>query len=32
MLLLWLAGNLAVPVDFEATYEQACRDLRLDDV
>jgi hypothetical protein len=24
---LWLAGSLAVPLDLEASYEQACRDL-----
>ncbi len=26
---LWLAVDLAVPLDLEATYEQACRDLRI---
>jgi hypothetical protein len=26
---LWLTGRLAVPLDLEASYEQACRDLRI---
>ena len=26
---LWLAPDLAVPLDLEASYEQACRDLRI---
>jgi hypothetical protein len=26
---LWLADNLAVPLDLEASYEQTCRDLRI---
>jgi len=26
---LWLAENLAIPLDLEASYEQTCRDLRI---
>jgi hypothetical protein len=26
---LWLADELAVPLDLEASYEQTCRDLRI---
>lgn len=26
---LWLSGELAVPLDLEASYEQTCRDLRI---
>lgn len=26
---LWLSEELAVPLDLEASYEQACRDLRI---
>ncbi len=26
---LWLAADLAIPLDLEASYEQTCRDLRL---
>jgi len=26
---LWLTGELAIPLDLEASYEQTCRDLRL---
>ena len=26
---LWLSDELAVPLDLEASYEQACRDLRI---
>ncbi len=25
---LWLTGELAIPLDLEASYEKACRDLR----
>ena len=27
---LWLADDLAVPLDLESSYEQTCRDLRID--
>ena len=26
---LWIADNLAIPLDLEASYEQTCRDLRI---
>jgi hypothetical protein len=26
---LWLAEDLAIPLDLEASYEQTCRDLRI---
>ena len=29
LLLLWLADNLAVSLELEATYEQTCRILRI---
>jgi hypothetical protein len=27
---LWLSEELAVPLDLEASYEQTCRDLRIE--
>ena len=26
---LWLAGNLSVPLDLEASYEETCKVLRI---